>query len=234
MLDQAGWQAVLGPDTYLLDSPDPVRDDAGDVLFSVGPVSVDGVNAAAFLGRPAPQASAVSVGPRRQIFWSALAAAAPDSDTELAAELRSLEGIAVQVLDLPTEQLEPVALVDAEAAETLIREVVAYPSGSVPGDRLQVRILDRTGTADLEGIAAAVAAQGMEVIEIGNAMVFDNGETTVIAPVGLTAADGSLPTEVDLLLASVGSGTVDVDNNAVDDLVVTVVIGRNFDLANLY
>ncbi len=234
VMDQSGWAEVLGPDVHLLDNPDPVQDEVGGGLFSVGLVQVDGSNSAAFLGRPAPGASAISVEPRRHIFWNAIVRAAPRSDTTLAADLRAIDQDAVQVVDLPLIQQEPVALIDSAAAEALIRDVVAYPAGAVAGDRLQVRIVDRTGRATLEDIAAAVAAQGMEVIEIGNAMVFDEGETQVIAPVALTSDTGELPPEVRVLAVSVGATSVIQDNDAIDERVVTVVIGGNFDLANLH
>ncbi len=233
VMDDDGWQTLLGDQRYPLDSPDPVPDEAGDLLFAVGQVSVGGDNAAPFLGRPAAGAVPISVRPRRHLFWNALLETPPATSSALAGDLRAVGNAAVQVVDLPLTQLEPVALIDGPAAESLIRDVVAYPAGSVPGERLQVRVLDRTGAADLEGIAAAVAAQGMEVIEIGNAMPFDGGDTQVIAPVGLVAAGEPLPDQVRDLSRSVGSSDVIVDNDATDDLVVTVVIGRNFDLANL-
>ncbi len=232
VLDQAAWAEVLGPEVHLLDNPDPVQDEAGGGLFSVGLVQVDGSNSAAFLGRPAPGAAPISVQVRRHLFWNALVADAPATNTALAADLRAIGRDTVQVLDLPLAQLQPVALIDAIGTEALVRDVVAYPAGAIPGDRLQVRILDRTGRANLEGIAAAVAGQGMEVIEIGNAVSFDDGETQVIAPVALTDQAGLLPEIVRTLAASVGTTSVIQDNDAIDDLVVTVVIGRDFDLAN--
>lgn len=234
VLDQAGWAEVLGTDVYTLENPDPVQDDVGGGLFSVGQVQVDGTNSAAFLGRPAPGASPISVQLRRGLFWNALVSNAPQTSTELAADLRAIDLDAVQVVDLPLAQQQPVAIVDAVATEALIRDVVAYPAGALPGDRLQVRILDRTGGADLEGVAAVVAGHGMEVIEIGNTLPFDGGETQVIAPVALAVEDGSLPGDVLTLAGSVGTTSVIQDNDAIDDLVVTVVIGWDFDLANLH
>ena len=232
-MDEAGWRSLLDDERYLLDSPDPVSDETGGALFTVGQVSVGGDNAAPFLGRPADGAVPISVRPRRHLFWNALLEAPPAGSTDLASDLRAVDDAVVQVVDLPLTQLEPVALIDGPAAESLIRDVVAYPAGSLPGDRLQVRILDRTGGADLEGIAAAIAAQGMEVIEIGNTTPFDSGETQVIAPIGLAAQNETLPDEIETLTRSVGSSNLIIDNEAADDLVVTVVIGPNFDLANL-
>lgn len=236
MLDRQGWQEVFGSGQYSLDSPDPVNDEAGDPLFAVGPVTVDGSNAAAFLGRPADGAAPITVQFRRELFWAAVVADPPLGAAPFAADLRDLSGMEVQVLELPTSQLEPVPLIDSGEAEALIRDVVAYPAGSVPGDRLQVRILDRAGGAELEDIAAAVAALGMEVIEIGNAMPFDGGQTQIVVPVALFG-DGdhqTLPPMVEELSRSVGIRSVIVDNDGIDDPVVTMVIAQDFDLANLH
>lgn len=234
VLDTAGWLSVLESESYVIESPDPVLDDAGNPLFDVGPVEVTAANAAAFLGRPAPGAVPVSVQFRRQQFWQTVVSAPPAGQAPLATELRAMDGTTSQVIDLPVLQLEPVAVPDVEAIEVMTRDIVAFPAGSVPGERLQVRVLDRTGTADLEGIAAAVAARGNEVIEIGNAVEFDGGQTQVIAPAALYGEDGSLPKGLNDLSLAVGADTVLVDNNLTDDYVVTVVIGTDFDLANLF
>ena len=245
VVDEAGWQATLGAGVYRLDSPDPVLDLSGQTLFGVGPVDVDATLAAPFVGRPAVGVAPVSVQPRRHLFWNALLADPPTTDSVLGAALQGLDAELSRVIDLPVTQLEPVALPDSPAIETMIRDLVAFPAGAVPGDRLQVRILDRTGAADLAGVAAAVAANGMEVVEIGNATEFDGGETEVIAPVGLgadvdsTAELGAspelnMPPELNELARAVGAATIRIDEDPAEDFVVTVVIGTNFDLANLY
>lgn len=233
VLDDAGWSEVLGQTEYTLESTDPVFDEAGNQLFAVGQVVVNGQNAAAFVGRPTPGAPPVSVKFRRRTFWGALIASPPGGAAPLAADLRSVDAASFQVIDLEAEQVDQRTIFDPVAAESLIRDVVAYPSGASPGDRLQVRILDRTGTADLENIAAAVAAQGIEVIEIGNAAQFDGGTTEFVTPANLVDGDGSLPADVVSLMQWAGTFAATLDVVATDD-VVTVVIGQDFDLANLY
>ena len=233
VLDETTWPAVLGDQIYSLDSPDPVEANGGQPLFGVGAVPVDGALVAPFVGRPASGAAPVSVLPRRHLLWNALLANPPTTEAPLAESLRALQPEVTRVVDLPVTQLEPTAIADLESIETLIRDVVAFPAGAVSGDRLQVRVLDRTGSADLEGIAAAVAANGLEVVEIGNANEFDGGESEVIAPISLTREDGSVSPELNDLARSVGTATIRIDGEAVDDAVVTVVIGTNFDLANL-
>jgi hypothetical protein len=251
VLDQAAWADVLGDATLSVESPDPVPGTTPDtLLFAVGPVEVGGAEAAAFLGRPAPGAAEISTQPRRHLFWNALLAQPPTTETALAEDLRSFAGAPIQVLDLPLSTVEPVARLDGAATEALLHEVVAYPSGAAPGDRLSVRIVDRTGDADLEGVAAAVAALGFEVVEIGNAQVFDGGPTDLVVPsamqpVGDTAgADGpvgdgateevteEVTAEVARLARFVGISTVTVDPVAADlaaeDQSVTLVIGGDF------
>jgi hypothetical protein len=233
VLDNEGWVDVLGSSTYVLESPDPVVDDTGEPLFAVGPVEVDAALAAPFLGRPAAGAVAVSVLPRRHLFWNALLADPPATPVPLAEDLSALSGQASPVVDLPVTELEPVPRLDPEATEALIRDLVAFPTGAVGGDRLRVRVLDRTGEADLERIAAALAANGREMISIGNAVAFDGGRTQVIAPVTMAAEDGPVGAELRELARSVGTDQLIVDNEPVDEDVVTVVIGRDFDLADL-
>ena len=245
VLDEAGWSAAVGTEVYQLDSPDPVPDPTGQALFGVGPVEVRAELMAPFVGRPALGVAPVSVQPRRHLLWNALLEDPPAVDSVLATALGDLDPGLSRVIDLPVTQLEPVALPDNPAIESMVRDIVAFPAGSVPGDRLQVRVLDRTGAADLEGIAAAVAANGMEVVEIGNANEFDGGETEVIAPVGLgtqgdsgaelgTTPELNMPPELNDLARAVGAATIRIDEDPAEDFVVTVVVGTNFDLANLY
>ncbi len=233
VLDNTSWSAVLGSQVYRLDSPDPVEADPGQPLFGVGPVEVDGLLAAPFVGRPSPGVAAASVQTRRHLFWNAILADPPTTETPLAAELQALDPTLSRVVDLPVTQLDPVALPDTAAIESLVRDVVAFPAGAMPGDRLQVRVLDRTGDADLEGIAAAVASHGMEVVEIGNATEFDGGQTEVIAPLGVVAEDGTLPEDLYGLARSVGADAISIDEEPSEAVVVTVVIGANFDLATM-
>lgn len=234
VLDQAGWGAVLGDAVYSVESPDPVVGDDGAPLFDVGVVEVDGDSAGAFVGRPVPGASVLSVLPRRHLLWNALLAEPPATNTPLASDLREIDSGQAQVVDLPVGQLEPATAIDDAATELLVRDIVAFPASAAPGDRLQVRVLDRTGTADLEDIAAAVAARGIEVIEIGNAGVFDDGPTEVIAPSAATTANESLKSQLDDLSLSLGVKSVILDDESDEDGVVTVIVGTNFDLANLY
>jgi len=229
VLDEEGWAAFLGSTRYELESPDPVPDSAGGILLPVGPADVGAAEAPAFVGRPASDAVAVSVLPRRRLLWEAVLAAPPVSGSSLASDLAAVDRAASRVFDLPVTQLEPVAVIDSVGAELLVRDVVAFPAGAVAGDRLRVRIVDRTGLAELEDIAAAVAAEGLEVIEIANAAAFDGGPSQVVAPVTLVGPDGQLTPGLAEFAQSIGLADVAIDPEPVDEFIVTVVIGADFD-----
>lgn len=225
VLDEAGWSAFLGEASYLIENPDPVPDVDGEVLVPVGQVQVGAAVAPAVAGRPADGAVALSVLPRRHLLWQALLADPPATATPLAADLGEIDPVRSRVVDLPVTQLEPVALVDAVATEELVRDVVAFPAGAVDGDRLRVRIVGRVGGAALEEIAAQVAADGHEVVEIANAGVFDGGPTQVIAPVTVVGTGEALPPELARLGQLAGVAEVAVDPEPVDEFVVTLVVG---------
>jgi hypothetical protein len=179
-----------------------------------------------FLGRPAPEADPITLTFRRETFWSAMVqdppiSQTPGSEDPLLALLDEVTGPAARVVGLPLVALEPNPRPDLVAAEILIREVVPVPAGANPGDRLQVRVIDRTGTADLPAIAAEVASTGSEVIEIGNAPEFDDGLTHLVVPTGFDDPGISE-------LASLTGATTVHDDEVDADPVVTLLIGSDF------
>ncbi len=218
VVDAERWPAVLGSSTYAVSNPDPVAGPDGQPLLAVGPMTVDGDNAALFLGRPAPGSDPVTVLFRRHLFWSSTLADPPAGDDPLAAVIAQVSGPSAQVVDLPLVAVTPRPEPDADAVEALVREIVPIPAGAVPGDRIQVRVVDRTGTADLATVAADLAATGAEVVEIGNAPTFDGGTTVLVVPPEVDQSAVS-----DLALA-VGATTV-ADDEADGDAVVTLLIG---------
>jgi hypothetical protein len=217
------WALVLGAGSYRLENPDPVVGPGGEVVLPVGPVEVDAANAGSFLGRPAPGAEPVTLVYRRHLFWEALLAEPPTGDDPLAAWLASVSGSGAQVVDLPWLVGGHGPQPDGSKTEAMIRELVAVPAGAQPGDRTQVRVLDRTGTADLSSIAAEVAAAGFEVVEIGNAARFDGGLTSLVVP-GRVNDQGLIQ-----LAARTGAATV-VDGDGDADPVATLLVGSDFAL----
>ncbi len=221
LVDEGRWANVLDDTSYVLANPDPVVDDSGQPLLSVGEIEIGAPHAAAFLGRPAPDSDPITLLFRRQLFWSAVMADPPEGSDRLAEEIRELSGPASQVVILPLVNVEPNPLPDLVAAEALVREVVPVPAGANPGDRLQVRVIDRTGIADLEAVATAVASTGSEVVEIGNAVEFDGGLTHLVVPIGLE--DPGLSE-----LAMLTGATTVLDNDIEADSVVTLLVGSDY------
>ncbi len=238
IMNTKAWRTSLADLRLTVNNPDPVVDGSGNELIPVGEVDLDAAQIAAFAGRPAPGGDAMSALPRREVLWHALLARPSEISGPLGTLLAQLADD-VQVLDVP---MEAAAALDDEQAELLLRETVAYPTSPPSGSRLRVTIIDRTGSADLNAIAAAVAAQGIEVPSIGNASVFDEGPTQLIIPVPLDAAsnpqgiDQRLAAQLTELSASLGTATVldnDASSESAEDAVVRLVIGSNFELANL-
>ncbi|MEM7340783.1 MAG: LytR C-terminal domain-containing protein [Actinomycetota bacterium] len=228
IMDGTRWAAALGGRTYTLDNPDPVIGDDGDALFEVGSVALPGEGAAPFLGRPSPGTDPITLSFRRELFWSALladpptAADAAGAVDPLVAALAEVAGTEAGVVELPLVALQPDPEADLVAAEELVRAVVPVPAGANPGDRLQVRVIDRTGAADLTAIAAEVASTGSEVVEIGNASTFDDGLTQILVPPAVADAPGINE------LASLSGATTVLDDDLDTDGVVTLVIGSDF------
>jgi hypothetical protein len=121
---------------------------------------------------------------------------------------------------LPVDPVDDATMtLDVDAAEALVVEVVPFPAGARPGDRLRVRVLDRTGGAELDGIARAVARAGAEVVVVGNAGAFDDGPTEAVI------ADGSRDDAARRLLERLGTGTVTLSPGGDDSIDVTLLAG---------
>jgi hypothetical protein len=235
VLDGEGWAEVLGGSRYQIDNPDPVYAEpagagqAPDVLVPVGSVSLDASVVPAFLGWAGGDGSPLSMMPRRSLWWEALMASPPETPSPLSQDLQTLAGAGPQVIDLPVSLDAQSPTLDVDGAERLIHEVVGYPTGWQPGDRLRLRILDRTGSAPLELLAADLAGQGVEVVEIGNATVFDAGPTEVIVPSELAEGAAVGGGHISWLAAWAGRQEVLTDTAAPDPTVVTLVVGSDFD-----
>jgi hypothetical protein len=231
VLDEDGWRELLGATSYSLPNPDPVSPLADGPGFAVGTVEVDGSLAAAFVGRAADGAGPVSALPRRRLLWEALLSSPPSGQGPLADDLAAIDSASSRVLDMPVLELEPRAVLDADEAEQLIRDIVAFPAGAVLGDRLGVRVVDRTGEADLGTAAATVAAVGVEVVSIGNAGAFAPGPTELVVPPGLLD-DPLLAAAVEELQAALGIPEATVDDAATEEggedrPLATVIVGTD-------
>ncbi len=208
ILDEVRWKMILGSEERAVDNPDPIVSEDGVPVLAVGAVNIGSDLAATFIGSRAVSGDPDSVIVRRTIWWEVLLSDPPSGDDDLAALMRTIGSADHRVLDLPTtsngagDESGASRSIDPALAEQTIVDSVPFPVGSQPGDRTQVRILDRTGSVDLEAVARSVARLGFEVIQIGNAPVFDDGPAEVIVPAGVTDA------RIELLAELFGAATV--------------------------
>ena len=228
--DEAGWAAMIGEGTVEVANPDPVTGPDGGTLLPVGEVELDSSTIPAFLGRPLPDTPAIALEFRREIFWSEALAdellrpgsagtsvSASTSDTEaVAIYLGQIAAGLHQIEAMPVSISNNIVAPDLDATDELLGELVALPAAAAPGDRLQVRILDRAGTNDLESAARALGANGYEVIQIGNAAAWDELPTQVVTTV---AADQD---QVAALADLVGADSVESSTD--EDAVSTVTV----------
>ncbi len=246
--DEAGWQQLIGDAQIPLSNPDPVPGPDGEVLFAVGDLVLDAATVSAFLGRSgvasttsgtSNRSESLALEFRRDVFWRALLANTdllmptqeptdPNGDQQSPAEVARGRLVSIAAADyrveaMPTNIADVAGTtgnVDADPAqvEALLNEFVALPAGV---GRLEVRILDRTGTNDLENAARSLGRAGFQVVQIGNASVFDGLTTQVINAPG---ADSVLVTELAALL---GADIVVSSNDEEAVSTVTVLLGTN-------
>lgn len=239
VLDESAWQQVLGSQSYLVNNPDPVPGTDDEILLPVGEVEVTAETVAGFLGRPIVGAPLYSTLPRRHQFWTSVVEGPPVADHALSIHLReTFADRGGQVLELPTVTDPGSATaeftVDPAAAEQLVRTTVAFPAGFDGTDRLRLRVIDRNGGQPIAEIAAGLAGQGVEVVQIGRALRFDDGATEIIVPLDLA---GSVPDgegtgaqdQIDRLAESLGVEPL-VDPEAEPGAAVTLLIGAGFSI----
>ena len=189
VVDGEAWDDTLGPKTYGIDNPDPLAtpNASSGRAFDVGPVDLDAESIDDYLAastRTSETGEITEDDPRfhlhrRRLVWEQLAADPPRSETELAALLARIGGGSFRVELLPVTGRPLVA--ESDSVEALVRELVAFPAGAGPGDRLRVRVLGDPRSVNVYEAAAVVAGYGVEVVELGN--VGDTSESD-------TASDG--------------------------------------------
>ncbi len=219
VVNEARWEQVLGNATWPLENPDPVPG-LGDVtLLPVGAVNVGAAEAAPFVGRPADGAAPESLIVRREIWWNALIADPPSTDTTLGRVIDELgRGIAV-VQPVPTTSSPSGPEIDDVAMDELLGDIVPFPAGAEPGGRLRLQILGRSPDVDTSALALELGAAGHEIVQIGNASVFDDGPTEILVPLSLD------DDRLNELADAVGAASVlSVDELTGADL-VTVLVG---------
>lgn len=240
------WVQAFGDSVLTVDNPDPVFAADGSPLFEVGIVDVAGDQAGRFVGRPTEGATLLSLGLRRQEFWSAVVDTGLAGSGPLAAMFPGAGGDAGQGSEPAVFELPAVAApagsegvqVDLVAAEELVRTLVAFPAGLDGTDRLRIRIVGGDGDADLEDMASQVAARGLEVVEISTAATPYTGPSQLIVPIELSVVvDTERPgrTAMDDLndLAAELDAEQLVTTRSDDQRTVSLVVGSDMDLGAL-
>ncbi len=221
VVNEARWAQVLGSNTWAIDNPDPVPGDDDTTLVPVGATNVGAAEAAAFIGRTATGASAESLVVRRELWWQALVAQPPSTETSLGRVIADVGGGISVVRPAATTPSPSGPEIDADAMSELLSEIVPFPAGAEPGDRLRVQVLGRTQDVDTASVALKLGASGHEVVQIGNASVFEDGPTEILVPLSLTDE------RINDLADAVGAASVlAVDEAAGADL-VTVLVGSD-------
>lgn len=239
--DSEGWNLLLDGQSIELANPDPVvaeasgesdEDGAVDpaILIPAGRVNVGAEDLAALSTRaPIIGSDFEALEFRRDVLWRTLL-----DDATFALDLEGNATLAQAALHLGqiangVHRIEALPLdgigIDADATEDLIRSAVALPRGHAVGARLQVRIVDRSGDNDLEIAARNLGQAGFEVVQIANAVVFDDGATQLLAsPTGAEA-------EIARLAELADAATVPPSLDAEAASVVTLLLGPDAEIA---
>jgi hypothetical protein len=227
-----------------IDNPDAldVKDGKGQKVasFPTGKLSLSAADAVTYLEVRDPKLSDSARLVRQIILWKAwLAAVAASKDanavpgetnTGLGRYVRTIAPLQQRMTSLPTtprklgsgEVFDP----QKDAIKAGVSVMVPYPTSSVPGARLKVRLLNgAVDPADSDELIAKVAAllvpENAEIDTIGNADSFDKETTQIIAHLPETHIAASF------LRDSLKFGEVvdaAVPSDAQD---VTVIIGRD-------
>ena len=221
-VEEERWADIVGNETLEVDNPDPVTD-AGQVIIGVGQVTLDADDIGPALGLAGDGDDPRSLLFRRSVVWQALLDQAATSADPVGELIEQVAAGATRVEMVPLVNDGRLLRLNEESTEELVLEMVPFPTGAEPGDRVRVRLLDQVGGTDLLGLAGELAGKGYEVIEIGNMATFieaDDATNRLLVPIGLEDP------RLSLLADEVGADTL--ESNEIDadaDGVVTLLVG---------
>jgi hypothetical protein len=239
VIDPARWaELVTAVGPLAITNPDKLPAANGAPAFASGALELAPDQVAAYVAARRPNESDLNRLARQQLVWEAwLATVAKSSSAgripgETTAGLgRFVAGLAAgarSTVVLPVTPVTDGSVVDgfsprAADAASLLANVVPFPTGDQPGDRIRVRILDGVGLPGLTLAAAKVLVPaGAEVAIVGNADHFGYTTTEVLA-----IGDAAQPSAATMQQA-LGLGSV-APSEVLDDVVeVTVVLGDDF------
>ncbi len=219
-LDESTWPELLGETTYVVSNTDEAQTSSGET-FAVGDVAVNGGNVAAFVGSTSESAELTVLMARRILLWSAMVDSPADSEHLVVVKISELAKGESEIFGYPVDQNKLV--IDDQSAADLVGRVVPFPAGGEDHHRIRLRVLDRTGEADLATITSELAAAGFEIVEMGNAEEFGDGPSELVVPSEWTGPDVTILTEY------VGVESV-VEQVSQPESVATLLIGDDFSL----
>lgn len=125
-------------------------------------------------------------------------------------------------LELPTTELDDGGLVvNASLVEGIVASHVALPSHE---SRLNLAVVNQVAEVEFGSIVSQLGGEGFQVQEAGNAAVFSTDPTVLTVPAALTDSP-----EVERL-ANLLDADILVDDLAVDQTLVTVLVGTDSNL----
>lgn len=234
-VDAAMWSDTLAGETVEIQNPDPLAGTGGGE-FDVGELELDDASIGEYLAAARRVDAVAGSDPddprfslfRRSLVWQALLESPPTGEGPLS-ELLTVVGAGTFRVELLPISDDPVE-VDDDEAEALIRELVPFPAGSTPGDRLRVRVLGAPQEVDVYLASTVVAGLGVEVVEVGNVAVEDTsdvddssaaaGKSVLIVPPGLEDP------RIDELAEAIGADTL-IGDESDDDVegIITLILG---------
>ncbi len=224
VVDETMWPEIVGTQTYTVDNTDLVDGGTGQ-SFTVGEVTLSGENVGDFIGSRESSADSTVLLSRRLTFWSAVIESPPASNHLVASVARSLTQGNVDIFEFPAQRDQKSLVLDEQNVPELVSRAVPFPAGAEPHHRIRLRVLDRTGDADLPAIASQLGAGGFEVVEMGNASEFDDGPSELLVPSQWTGPDPAALVE----FVDVSSKVESVD---MAESIATLIIGDDFSLVS--
>lgn len=237
-MTSADWASYVAPVAPLaIDSPDPVVDARGAVIFPKGSIELTADQVSTYLSGRGVRESDLNRMVRIQAFWrawvEAVGTAGPSAmpvptDVGLGRFLVTLATDDVRYETLPVRAAGQSATgvelfsIDGAAVPGAIAGIVPFPEGPL-GVRPRLRVLDGTGQLD-NGVQAAIslAAAGGQIDVVGNARSFDTPTTQIVY------YDEAMENAARSMRDALGVGEVvqsDQTNSATD---LTVVLGDDY------
>jgi hypothetical protein len=233
-LSNQGWGQLVAPVAPLqITNPDPLDLGFG-VTVPSGPVALEASQVGRYLEVLQPGESDLNRLNRHQVVWSAwmsqVAAAGVDgavpgeSSAGIGRFARALASGPIVFETLPVEPgLNNTFVIDEDAVNQLVTDTIPAPTGAMPGDRVNVRLLNGVAAEAIPAsVVQSIVGQGGAVTVLGNGPSFGRDETEIIY------ADPADARAARAMAEQLGAtGEVRLDREAPDTVALTIVLGRD-------